>query len=100
MTAFVAITDVLDADDFRRAQLRDTSPCPNCHAEDPARLGRFRGVDGCSECLDFPRCLLCRRWVGDGFALVERSVSLADGSIGSLCVLCYPKVIDDPDGSR
>lgn len=88
----LSAADLADTADFWRAELRDALQCPNCNAPEPARLGRFRRVDGCSECIDFPRCLICRRWVGDGFALVESTMPLADGTIGSVCVLCYGKL--------
>lgn len=97
VSGLTRISDILASDafleyaDFRRAQLRDSMPCPSCHAPEPARLGRFRGIDGCSECLDFPRCLVCRGWVGDGFLPEERVVALADGSLSSICVRCYEK---------
>lgn len=91
MSGILGPADVLDYADLRRAELRDTSPCPNCHAPDPARLGRFRGIDGCSECLDFPRCLLCRRWTGSGYLPEERNLALADGPIVPVCVYCYAK---------
>lgn len=98
MTDTASLSDLVDAADFRRAELRDALRCPNCHHPEPARLGRFRRVDGCSECIDFPRCFICRRWVGDGFALAESTLAMADGSIASICVLCYDKAdLPEPD---
>ena len=73
--------------DFRRDQLKDASSCPSCKYPDPVRLGVGNdGKYGCSECTDYPRCWLCRRWTfGD-----ELIVSM-DGAIRGICSVCFER---------
>lgn len=68
--------------DFILDSLRDASPCPACKAPEPARVD----AQGCSECTEYPRCYLCRRWTfGD-----ELIVSL-DGAVRGVCSVCWER---------
>lgn len=86
--------DPLVGTDWRRAEIRDSSGCSRCGALEPVRLS----LDGCSECIEYPRCRFCRRWVGDGGALTSYvRVSFEDG-IALVCDICMEKAdaIDVP----
>lgn len=86
--------------DFIRDADKATSGCPNCNAAAPARLGfgRIDGRDvyGCSECIDYPRCYTCERWIGDASGLmpyvrvdvvVERIHHVVD-----VCTSCWERM--------
>lgn len=62
-------------------------PCPNCGNAEPARVS----AAGCERCRDFARCFLCHRFVDDDGFPPSRQVSWPDGSVASICDLCYEK---------
>lgn len=78
----------LDFDAVRDAD-RHTSRCGACGSPDPARVGD----GGCSDCREYPRCWLCRRWVGDGPGLADyRLVRDERGADCLVCETCWEKV--------
>ena len=80
--------DILGNADFRRAELKHTSACTGCGSREPVRID-----DGkCSDCSDdWPRCGICRRWVGDGTTWVPGYVNTLDGDDRPIqvCVICF-----------
>lgn len=53
-----AYAPFVDADDILDT-LRDNPSCA-CGSPEPARLGD----GGCSDCVDYPGCATCGRWLG------------------------------------
>ena len=62
---------------------KHTSACLGCGSPDPAR------IDGmtCSDCADFDRCPMCRRWIGEGFAAPVTVIW--EDRIASICEPCF-----------
>ena len=70
----------------------DEAACPGCKAVEPARHGPG---PICSECHDYDRCFLCKRWTfaehnGDFVLWV-----LQDGRLVQVCGICLDKVDRD-----
>lgn len=84
------VGDVRDAADFRRMELKESLSCGNCGSLEPVRLEN--GV--CSDCADFPTCLNCGRWVGDGAGWLPGYVNVQDenGQDAKLCEPCLGEV--------
>lgn len=77
------LIDPYAAADVRLDQLKDTSSCAKCGSREPARIER----NGCSDCTEFDRCAICRRWVGEVYSapyLVE-----LEGKSATVCQSCY-----------
>lgn len=81
--------DILAGGDWVRAELANTSSCPNCGELEPVRLEGGT----CSACSDYPRCVSCGRWVSDGSNwLPGHEVIEWDGADVIVCLPCLEEV--------
>lgn len=73
-------------------RLRDDEPlrCPTCDHANPRR------IEGtvCSECAEFPKCLGCGTWVGNGSGFLPGYVLVLDenGDEARMCDNCWKDV--------
>ena len=85
------VVDLLDvlypAAEFALAERRNASSCWKCGALEPVRID----ANGCSECQDYPRCGICRRWVGEPDGWLTGYVWVKDdtGADMRCCLVCW-----------
>ncbi len=72
--------------DFILDTRHDTFACPTCASPEPARLDD----GGCSDCREYPRCYLCRRWTFDDEVLVSMA-----GAVRGVCSVCWERGQDE-----
>jgi len=75
---------------------RDTAEaalaCPSCGHPEPARLGPDgTGRDGCSECLAYDRCYVCKRWTGLEWGAYVWGAMGGGGGRVAVCERCHER---------